>query len=63
MWGIFFVLPHGQRLIFGSLHDLSFSRTLVVDATKVKDAVDNHPMKLFIIRLAELVGISEDRVE
>ena len=38
--------------------DLALARTLVVDATKVEDAVDDHTMELVVVGLAKLFGIS-----
>ena len=35
---------HCEGLVFGSFHNLTFSRALVVDAAQVEDAVDNYSM-------------------
>ena len=35
---------HCEGLVFGSFHNLTFSRALVVDAAQVEYAVDNYSM-------------------
>lgn len=54
---------HGERLVLSCLHDLSLTGSLVVDAAKVEDAVDDDTVELFVVGTAELVGISKDGVE
>ena len=34
------ILSHGERLVFGGFHDFPFSRSFVVNAAKVQDAVE-----------------------
>ena len=45
------------------LHDLSLSRTLVVDATEVQDAMDDDAMELTLVGLVELLRIRAHGVE
>src|SRR3712207_9497624 len=50
-------ISHGERFVLGGFHQLPFARSLVVDATKVQDAVDDDAVQLVFVRCAELFGI------
>ena len=45
------------------LHNLPFSRTLVVNSTQMQDSVYNDPVQLRIIRLTELFGVGTNRIQ
>lgn len=53
----------GQGLVFGCFHYFPFAGTFVIDATQVKDAMDNYPVKFPIVRLPKLLGIGAYRVQ
>ena len=48
---------NGKCLVFVCLHDFSFSRTFVVNATKMQDSMNNGAMQLFVIRSVESIRI------
>src|SRR3712207_5978641 len=50
-------ISHGERFVLGGFHQLPFARSLVVDAAKVQDAVDDDAVQLVFVRCAELFGI------
>ena len=60
---VIIALSHGEGLVFFCLHDFALARALVVDATKVQDAVDDDAVQLFVVRTAKLQGIAAHGVE
>ena len=60
---VIIALSHGEGLVFFCLHDFALARALVVDATKVQDAVDDDAVQLFVVRAAKLLGIAAHGVE
>ena len=52
-----------ERLVLVLLHDLTLTWALVVDATEVKDAMDDDAMEFALIGLIELLGIGAHGVE
>ena len=56
-------LQHCESLVLGSFHDFALSRTLVVYATEMENAMDNNAMKLIVIVLAEEFGIGAHGIE
>ena len=59
-----FLKPNqSQCLVLLRFHYFSFARSLVVDATKVEDAVDDDAVQFPFIRLVELFGIGSHSVQ
>ena len=56
-------LSQCQSLVLGSFHLFTLTRSLVVLATKVQDAVDNHTMEFLVVRFLEQLGIGADSVK
>lgn len=57
-------LSHGQCLVLGSFHNFPFSRTFIIDAAKVQDAMDNDPVQFsFIVVAGKLFGIGAYRIK
>ena len=52
-----------ECLIFLSLHDFAFTRSLVVNATKVEDAVNNNAMEFFFIGSTDILSVRAYGVE
>ena len=56
-------IQQGQSLVFCRFHLFPFTRTFIVEAAEMKNAVDNHTVQFFVVGTSELVGIGEDGVE
>ena len=56
-------IEQGEGLVLVLLHDFSLSRTFVIDAAEVQDAVDDDAVKLIIVGLAKLLGIGANGIE
>ena len=54
---LFFLFQHVECLVFGRFHDFALTWSLVVDATQVENAMNNHAVQLLIVWSAELIGI------
>ena len=58
------ILSHGERLVFGGFHDFPFSRSFVVNAAKVQDAVDDDAVQLpFVVIAGKLFGVGAYRIQ
>ena len=54
---------HGEGLVLGGFHDFALTRSLVVDATEMEDAVDDDTVQFLVVGTTKLICVSEDRVE
>ena len=57
------VLPHGECLVFGSFHDFTFARSLVIDAAQMQNAVYDNTVQLFVISASYLFGIAAHGIQ
>ena len=52
-----------QGTVLGSFHDFSFTRTFVVNAAEVENAVDDDAMQFGIVVSAKKLGVGANGVE
>ena len=55
--------PYGECFVFGGFHDFALSRSFVVDAAEVQNAVDDDAVQFFVIGFAEGFGVGAHGVE
>ena len=57
------LIPETESIVFVRLHDFTFARTFIVNAAKMKNAVDNYAQKFVIVGRTDSDGIGSDSVE
>lgn len=58
-----FRIPQAESIIFVRLHNFPFAGTFIVNAAKMKNAVDNYAQKFVIVGRTDSDGIGSDSVE